>query len=174
VGEGYARASTTRIAEVAGVSIGTLYQYYPSREALVAALIDRHIEKVLTVLADSVQSWRDESLAGAARQMIRVLLHMHAVEPKLHAVLTQHFPEADGTSRLRELNTHSQQLLEAFLRPRRAQLRPKNLRLASFMLVHAVQAVISAAVLDDSIALDDEALAEELTQLALGYLRRRG
>ena len=43
--EGYDRASTNRIAEVAGVSIGSLYQYFPSKEALVAAVVDRHNKK---------------------------------------------------------------------------------------------------------------------------------
>jgi AcrR family transcriptional regulator len=42
VREGFDRSSTNRIAEVAGVSIGSLYQYYPGKEALVADVIDRH------------------------------------------------------------------------------------------------------------------------------------
>ena len=44
--EGYDRASINRIAEVAGVSIGSLYQYFPSKEALVAAVIDRHTREI--------------------------------------------------------------------------------------------------------------------------------
>src|SRR6516164_1611810 len=47
--EGYDKASTNRIAEVAGVSIGSLYQYFPSKEALVAAVIDRHTQEVAEV-----------------------------------------------------------------------------------------------------------------------------
>ena len=42
VREGFDKASTNRIAEVAGVGVGSLYQYYPGKEALVAAVIDRH------------------------------------------------------------------------------------------------------------------------------------
>src|SRR5260370_3189 len=45
VKEGYDQASTNRIAEVAGVSIGSLYQYFPSKEALIAAVIDRHTQE---------------------------------------------------------------------------------------------------------------------------------
>src|SRR5260370_38447536 len=45
VKEGYDQASTNRIAEVAGVSIGSLYQYFPSKEALRAAGIDRHTQE---------------------------------------------------------------------------------------------------------------------------------
>ena len=49
VKEGYDRASTNRIAELAGVSIGSLYQYFPSKEALVAAVIDRHQQEISEV-----------------------------------------------------------------------------------------------------------------------------
>ncbi|HVN27197.1 MAG TPA: helix-turn-helix domain-containing protein, partial [Candidatus Binataceae bacterium] len=52
--EGYDRASTNRIAEVAGVSIGSLYQYFPSKEALVAAVIDRHTEEIAEVTRNAV------------------------------------------------------------------------------------------------------------------------
>src|SRR5258708_40228727 len=45
VKEGYDQASTNRVAEVAGVSIGSLYQYFPSKEALIAAVIDRHTQE---------------------------------------------------------------------------------------------------------------------------------
>jgi AcrR family transcriptional regulator len=47
VSEGFDRSSTNRIAEKAGVSIGSLYQYYPSKEGLVAAVIDRHNQELM-------------------------------------------------------------------------------------------------------------------------------
>src|SRR5262249_60315502 len=47
--EGYDRASTNKIAAVAGVSIGSLYQYFPSKEALVAAVIDPHTQEQMRV-----------------------------------------------------------------------------------------------------------------------------
>ena len=47
VKEGFDKASTNRIAEVAGVSVGSLYQYFPSKEALVAAVIERHQQEIM-------------------------------------------------------------------------------------------------------------------------------
>ena len=49
--EGYDRASTNRIAAKAGVSVGSLYQYFPNKEALVAALVARHNRKCSTCFA---------------------------------------------------------------------------------------------------------------------------
>src|ERR1044072_3117584 len=47
VREGFDKASTNRIAEVAGVSVGSLYQYFPGKEALVAAVIERHQQEIM-------------------------------------------------------------------------------------------------------------------------------
>ncbi|MFJ7792949.1 TetR/AcrR family transcriptional regulator [Pseudomonas sp. NPDC096950] len=46
VKEGPARCNTTRVAERAGVSVGTIYQYYPNRRALLAGVLERHLESV--------------------------------------------------------------------------------------------------------------------------------
>src|SRR3954469_21497877 len=45
---GFDKASTIRIAERAGVSVGTLYQYFPNKRALLAALVHRHVSDVVT------------------------------------------------------------------------------------------------------------------------------
>ena len=52
--EGYDRASTNKIAAMAGVSIGSLYQYFPSKEALVAAVIERHTQELSQVVRDAL------------------------------------------------------------------------------------------------------------------------
>src|SRR5690349_5228772 len=55
VREGFDKASTNRIAQTAGVSVGSLYQYFPSREALIAAVIERHNKKVCRPFALSLR-----------------------------------------------------------------------------------------------------------------------
>lgn len=56
VREGFDKASTNRIAEVAGVSIGSLYQYFPGKEALVVAVIERHQQEIMqTVRGELVE-----------------------------------------------------------------------------------------------------------------------
>src|SRR5215467_14516170 len=54
VKDGYDCASTNRIAHVAGVSIGSLYQYFPSKEALVAAVIDRQTQETMQLARDAL------------------------------------------------------------------------------------------------------------------------
>src|SRR4051794_7645834 len=50
VEQGYDRITTNHVAERAGVSIGSIYQYFPSKEALVAALVDRHLDRMVAII----------------------------------------------------------------------------------------------------------------------------
>jgi AcrR family transcriptional regulator len=170
--EGFAASTTTRVAEVAGVSIGSLYQYFPSKEALVAALIDAHISKVLSLLAESTAPLQGATLELAVRTLIDAILKMHAIDPELHAVLTSHFPDVEGIEKVRVLNDQALMLVQGYLDAHRSRIRPTNTRLAAFILVNAVQAVVSAAVVAKEVRLEDEELANELKALVLRFLQR--
>ena len=72
--EGYDRASTNRIAEVAGVSIGSLYQYFPSKEALVAAVIERHTQEISQVMRNALVKAAARPIEAAAREFVSVAI----------------------------------------------------------------------------------------------------
>ena len=69
--EGYDRASTNKIAATAGVSIGSLYQYFPSKEALVAAVIERHTSRIIEVVRDTFLEVASRSIEIAMRELVR-------------------------------------------------------------------------------------------------------
>src|SRR5260370_31360735 len=90
--EGYDRASTNRIAEVAGVSIGSLYQYFPNKEALVAAVIDRHTQEISEVTRKALVKAAALPIEAAAREFVSVAIDGHRVNPRLHGVLGEQIP----------------------------------------------------------------------------------
>src|SRR5262249_12316594 len=87
--DGYDRASTNRISHVAGVSIGSLYQYFPSKEALVAVLIDRHQQQMMQLLRDALIKVAMRPVEEAARELVTVMIDAHRVDPQLHRVLVE-------------------------------------------------------------------------------------
>src|SRR5689334_10513065 len=93
VEEGYDRASTNRIAHAAGVSIGSLYQYFPSKEALVAALVEHHQERMRDALDLALASGSSGSLTDRARLVVRGMIAAYRVDPQLHHVLCQEVPK---------------------------------------------------------------------------------
>src|SRR5580658_10125349 len=64
---GYDRASTNRIALAAGVSVGSLYQYFPSKEALVAALAARHMAAMTALVTAKLSEVAKAPMADAVR-----------------------------------------------------------------------------------------------------------
>src|SRR6478609_2070046 len=72
VREGFEKASTNRIAEIAGVSVGSLYQYFPSKEALVAAVIDRHNQEIMQVVGGTLAGIGTLPIAQAIRSLVTV------------------------------------------------------------------------------------------------------
>src|SRR5689334_14652682 len=70
VKEGFDKASTNRVAEVAGVSIGSLYQYFPSKEALVAAVIERHQQQIMQMVRSELAQVRPQPLDQAIRRFV--------------------------------------------------------------------------------------------------------
>jgi AcrR family transcriptional regulator len=174
VKEGYDRASTNKIALAAGVSIGSLYQYFPSKEALVAALIDRHNLEMLAICETQLAALANEEPGRATRSMVRAMLRAYAVEPRLHKVLIEQVPRTGELNRICEFDAQIAALVRGYLEAHRDKLLPQDLDLAVFVVMSAVQAVTQRAVLERPEALGGEALVEEIALLTLRYLTGAG
>jgi len=172
VEEGFDRTTTNRVAEVAGVSIGSLYQYFPNKEALLSTLAERHMSAMLGQLADMANELLDAPLEDAVRAYVRAMLAVHAVDPALHRVLTENVPRVAGLDRWREMQSQAEAIVRQYLERHRERLRPSDLDLAAFVLVTSVESVTHAAVLDRPEALREPAFANEVCELVLRYLVR--
>jgi AcrR family transcriptional regulator len=170
--DGYDRASTNRIAAEAGVSIGSLYQYFPGKEALVAALIEREVDAQYRVVADKLGEVMDAPLPMAVRKLVEAVIGAHRHHPKLHKVLTEEVPRVGALRRIVEIEAKLSELMRAGLQVRRREIRPENLDLAAFVLVHAVDGVVHGAVNYAPERIDDGELVDELTELLVNYLAK--
>src|ERR1700748_2960201 len=72
VREGFDKASTNRIAQAAGVSIGSLYQYYPSREAWVPAVTARHNQELMQIVRGALADVAALPIEQAMRKLVAV------------------------------------------------------------------------------------------------------
>ena len=173
VEEGYDRATTNRIAEVAGVSIGSLYQYFPNKQALLETLFERHIRDVLALLAQHVDALQSPSVASVVRSYVQAMIEMHRRCGDLHRVLVVEALRINGVAALNGYFEQARSLCRDFFMAHAGALRTLDPELASFMLVHAVDGVIDAAVLQPRL-LNHPALVDELCELVLRYLGVQG
>lgn len=174
VREGFDKASTNRIAEQAGVSIGSLYQYYPSKEALVAAVIDRHNGQLLQLVGAALAEVEALPVEKAVRRIVAVAIEAHRLDPRLHRVLAEQIPRVGRLEKIEAFNRQYYEFFRQYLEGRRNELRNVDLDLAAFVCVTAIEALTHTAVLHRPEALADEAverLVDEATRLIVRYLR---
>ena len=172
--EGFDRASTNRIAEVAGVSVGSLYQYFPSKEALVAAVIDRHNRDTMRVVRAALTEVAAQPIERAVRKMVATAIAAHRIDPKLHRVLAEQLPRTGRFKHVEAFNREYYSLVRGYLEAHRDELRTVDVELAAFVCVTAIEALAHTAVLHRSDMLSDEAvqtLVDEGTRLVVRYLR---
>ena len=174
VREGFDRASTNRIAKEAGVSVGSLYQYYPSKEALVVAVIDRHNRDLMRVVHDALAGVEEQPLEVGTRRLVAAAIQAHRVDPKLHRVLAEQIPRTGQLEHVEAFSRETYDLFRTYLEGHSDAIRAVDLDLASYVCVTSIEALTHTAVLHRSEFLSDEAaetLVDEATRLVLRYLQ---
>jgi AcrR family transcriptional regulator len=144
---GYDDATTNRIAEVAGVSVGSLYQYFPNKEALVRALIERHDDAMWSVFTDHATAAIGRPFAEAIPAVIDALFVAHHVDPALHRVLHQQIPRVGALAILEQTNARCRGVVENMLAARPDQHRRlDDVATTALVVVEAVEALIHASI----------------------------
>jgi AcrR family transcriptional regulator len=173
--DGYDRASTNRIAHAAGVSIGSLYQYFPSKEALVAAVSECHAHEVLQLMRNALVKVTAHPVKVAARDFVSVAIDAHRVNPRLHRVLTEQVPRIGRLENVEAINQETYALIRGYLESHRDEIDIDDFDLAAFICVTAVDALTHAAVLRRPDILTNEKaekFVDEVTDLVVRYLQQ--
>src|SRR5579885_732818 len=172
--EGYDRASTNKIAEVAGVSIGSLYQYFPSKEALVAAVIDRHTQQVSQATRSAIVRMAASPIEIAAREFVSLGIRGHRVNPRLQAVLSEQIPRVGRLENMEANLREGYALVRGYLEAHRDEIEVSDIDLAAFICVTVVEALTHAAVLHRPDILTGEKASkfvDDVTRLLVRYLQ---
>ncbi len=167
---GYAAFTTNRVAETAGVSVGSLYQYFPNKESLLGELMRRHVEELergmVAITADAAK----RPLAETIRALIEDNVRAHLVDPALHQVLSEEVPRLGPLDWRIAYGSRAAMRVRAALETRRSELAVGDLDLAVYLVTGAVESAIHDAVADRPDDLRSGALTEELTRMIVGYL----
>lgn len=170
--QGYRRFTTARVAAVAGVSVGSFYQYFPNKQALVRELIRRHV----AALAERICAAAPSSLtpAEALRAVVAAFIAAKRENAAFSAALREPMREFDKRDLVQEAAARVAAHLLPFLARAHPDLAAPRLRLMAGLLVAVIEAPVIEAMEHQPELLALPEFTEELTVLALGYLSRRG
>lgn len=168
--------TTNRVAELAGISIGTLYQYFPNKEALLLALAKREMKQTFERLRTEMQARADAAQATdaaphqGARMAVRAILgafggRMRAREQMLEIMARSGQAGAIDA----QIDAMTQGLLLGWRAPLDAHAEPLD-AMQAFVLGRAVMGVLRAALRQDVAMLNQPAFEDALVRLVVGYL----
>ncbi len=160
-GGGVERLTTNHVAERAGVSIGTVYQYFAEKQAILSALAQR---SAAAVRDDIAQMLIERPDLGTVRPIVRALMTGFEGSPATRRALLDALFDRGGEGVL-------QQHHEAFFASIAGKVRLDGLTPESaFVLTHAAIGLLRAASAEPDLALDPAALEDELVRLMDAYV----
>jgi AcrR family transcriptional regulator len=168
--EGYDKANTNRIAERAGISIGSLYQYFPNKESLMAALIEQHSNEIAQLMESKLKDLSDAPLEVAIPALIKAVIAAHAIDPCLHQVLSEEIPRSERSQQVQKADERIGELLRAYLVRWNGRIRPQNLEMTVFILKRTIESLCHSAVIEQPDFVSNHQFEQEVANLVLLYL----
>jgi len=169
---GYAAGTTNRIAADAGLSVGSLYQYFPNKDAILVELVRRHVAEGTAAIADRLAdpAGLPDALADRIGLFVDATLANHVTDPRLHQVLFEEAP------RPRELLDELHRLEESVIASAEAILcadptvHVADPAMAARLVVNAVESLVHRYVTSRPDDLDPTSFRDELVTMLIRYL----
>lgn len=167
---GYEGATTIAIAARAGVSVGSLYQYFPNKESLVAALIERHVVELVACVDAALAAIRSADPREGVRALIRAGVDAHRINPALHKVLTEQVPRVGHLKVAMNTSKVLTERLATYLTRHTSRLGGRDPKLLAFVVETVVEALTHRAVIDRPSAPSIAQVEAEAVELVSAYL----
>ena len=167
---GKARLTTTRVAARAGVSVGTLYQYFPNKSALLQAILKRHFNEIFGAIESACQEQRGKSLSQMATALVTAFLEAKIRNAKTSVALYTVSDDVDGAKIVQQMGSRSHKAIVELLKSARERL-TTDPRVVASMLQGAMFGVSRRMLESGAPEKQFAVLGQELIVLACAYLK---
>lgn len=167
--EGFGAVTTNRIAEVGGVSIGSVYQYFPDKKAIFVALHERHVQEIDRMVQKTLVQNADSSLDVLMKLMVEAMIDAHTTDPELHHLLMAEVPHRGDGTRDFAVRMHGAFLLAISSRVHELKAKRDPDKLA-FVVTHMVESLSHGAVFRRPKGLSLAQAKAETVRAVLAYL----
>jgi AcrR family transcriptional regulator len=170
---GLERLSTTRVAARAGVSVGSLYQYYPNKQSLLAAVLEQHLLHVVEAVEAACRGAKGQPVAAMAAALVQAFITAKFAEPAASRALYAVASEVQGEAVVARLTQRSQVALCDML-VTAADQRFADLTTISFVLSTSVVGPVQGLLVSSASAPVIERVQGHLIAMVSAYLDEMG
>jgi AcrR family transcriptional regulator len=165
---GYASGTTDRIAAAAGLSVGSVYQYFPNKDAILMVLMRSHLDQSADVVREALAEPRPVEVWLPA--LTRAVVGLHAENPRLHQVLFEEAPRPpEIVARFRQVEQEAASAAATLLRadPGPAVAHPE---LSARFVVATVES-LTHRFMGQAPQIHADELVDQIVSMILKYLR---
>ncbi len=174
--EGLVKFNTNRVADVAGVSVGSLYQYFPSKHALIAELACREYESMLQVMQPAFLAAMESDVVTGVRAIVQASIDGMGAYPGVHRLLTGESLSVVFTEPVERRRQHAMTslmtLAQAHSRRHQAPHITRPPELTAALCVSICRGLLNSALAEQSLPLSRPQLQHEVASqllFALGH-----
>jgi len=167
---GTSRLTTNHVAELAGVSIGSVYQYFPNKESLVGALQDKYSEDTLGRMRAALAGTEQLPIEAVVMRVGMAVMSAKQAQRPIHRYLTDLRTLSASADRYRLRLDAQVDLIEVFL-ANRADVTVENPRASAFVLVHAIEGIMEGAT--ERPHVDALEVARAAVTMVTAFLKKR-
>jgi len=167
---GTSKLTTNHVAELAGVSIGSVYQYFPNKESLVGALQDKYSEDTLGRMRAALEGTEKLSIEAVVMRVGMAVMGAKQTQRPIHRYLVDYRTLSASADRYRKRLDVQVDMIEQFL-VSRTDVAVENARTAAFVLVHAIEGIMEGA--SERPDVDALGIARSAVQMVTAFLAKR-
>ena len=170
--EGPEALTTERLAKVSGVSVGSIYQYFESKQAVLDELARQVELRALSILKDRVEQAPGMDLESLIELLVGSLLDGDMGDLKMRRALLTEIPRGWFSEESEKLDRVTEETVRQLLVARGDAVREGDPQMMVFLCLHTVESTIESAVLRRPELLQDPGFRKELVHMIHAYLRR--
>ena len=168
---GYDGASTNRIAKTAGISNGSLYQYFPNKDAIVIAVPDRFADHLADRLGAQIEATMRQPWETAGRAILDAQIRLFEENADLLRIIVEQVPRLGPFDKLAALQRRLTDLVRVYLLVNRAAFRDDLDIDATLWIITETVGMLSIKYVLDRPPIPHDRMVDELAELVIGYIR---
>lgn len=168
-GPGYDRATTNRIADKAGVSVGSLYRFFPNKQSIIARLMRRFISGNLATFEQRLHDMEGETFEAFIAGAVELVVERFFDHGKLVRALHNTLPGVYQAQVIVAIRREYARIIAEFFEPYADEIGRPDLEVATNVITNALMGVIHWSLLDEE-APDREVIAEECSAMIYAYM----
>lgn len=164
---GYDKISTNKVAESAGVSVGSLYQYFPGKDALVAAVFEYQAERVMGNFENEIRATAGMPPVKRIEDLVRTSVEFYLKNSKVNRELFALSANKQVVNFTLGLRRRAAALIAEIID---TELAVPSANEVAYIIVNSIMGVVLTSILDEETPLPHERVIQELTTMVKGYL----